>query len=100
MKENMIEKYYVEGGWPKVVMSQETARDIYFATLAYEAASEGPDTYIDKAEMGIWFAKKFLDDEEAKQYLSLNERSNPTWLKYQVFYDAMKKKAKELLNLT
>ncbi len=98
MKKNMIEKYYFHPQ-PKVIMSQNAARDIYHAVMGYEAGAIESETYVDKAEAGEWLAKNFLKDEEAKKYLSSHSLENPIYLRYQVFYDAIKKKVNELLKL-
>lgn len=68
MKKNMIEAYYVENGKLKILMNQNTARDIKIAIEAFKAAMELTDfNQIDRIKLtGNYIADKFLQDEVLK----------------------------------
>lgn len=88
MKKNMIEKYYMENGQPKVVMDQNTARDVKIAIDSFEAGiakssfSEASQIRLTAKEI----AGKFLTDGTV-----IGD--------YAVFLNAVRKKSNELLGI-
>ncbi len=89
MKTNMIQEYYLdEKGQPKVVMDQNTARDVKIAIDFYEAAitrssfSEASQTRLTATAI----AEKFLPEGTM-----IGD--------YAVFLNAVRKKSNELLGI-
>lgn len=68
MKRNMIEKYYVEDGQPKVVMNQNAAMEIKVAIDAFRAGIKKSNFTTSSQERltGEYVVDTFLRDNKSK----------------------------------
>lgn len=96
----MIEKYYCDSKCnPKVIMSQNTAKEVRTAIKAFSAACRVMTPYGDKERIvryrvGEYIANNFLADAAIKDWL---KASHDVIFAYTMFLDAVERKIEELL---